>query len=65
MFREKFLLGDDNDNVAGYNNRSSGMKPVFRLFCVAVTVYKLKRVVHKMAPGRLTISKTNRFRQLC
>lgn len=38
MFKEKFLLGDDNDNVAGYNNRSSGMKPVFRLFCVAVIV---------------------------
>ena len=38
MFTEKFLLGDDNDNVAGYNNRSSGMKPVFRLFCVAVIV---------------------------
>ena len=33
-----FLSGDDNDYVAGYKNRTSGMKPVFRLFCVAVNI---------------------------
>ena len=33
-----FLSGDDNDYVVGYNNRTSGMKPVFRLFCVAVNI---------------------------
>ena len=38
MFREKFLSGDGSDNVAGYNNRTSGKKPVFRLFCVAVDI---------------------------
>ena len=32
----KFLSGDGNKVFAGYNNRTSGMKPVFRLFCVAV-----------------------------
>ena len=36
---EKFFLsGDDNDYVVGYNNRTSGMKPVFRFFCVAVNI---------------------------
>ena len=41
MFRENFfffLSGDDNDYVVGYNNRTSGMKPVFRLFCVAINI---------------------------
>ena len=38
MFREKLLSVDGKDNVAGYNNRTSGMKPVFRLFCVAVHI---------------------------
>ena len=38
MFRENFLSGDDNDYVVGYKNRTSGMKPVFRLFCVAVNI---------------------------
>ena len=33
-----FLSGDDNDYVVGYNNRTSGMKPVFRLFCVAINI---------------------------
>ena len=40
MFGEKFLSGDGNDYVAGYNNRTSGMKPGFRLFCVAVNILK-------------------------
>ena len=35
---EETLVGDSNDIVAGYKNRTSGMKPVFRLFCVPVTV---------------------------
>ena len=38
MFREKMLKGDGKDYVAGYNNGTSGMKPVFRLFCVAVNI---------------------------
>ena len=38
LFRENSLLGDGNDNVAGYNSWTSGMKPVFRLFCVLVIV---------------------------
>ena len=38
MFREKLLSVDGKDYVAGYNNRSSGMKPVFRLFCVTVNI---------------------------
>ena len=38
MFREKLLSVDDKDYVAGYNNRTSGMKSVFRLFCVAVHI---------------------------
>ena len=33
-----FLSVDDNDYVFGYNNRTSGMKPVFRLFCVAINI---------------------------
>ena len=33
--------------VAGYNKRTSGMKRVFRLFCVPVVFHKLKRVVNK------------------
>ena len=67
MFRKKFLSGEDNDYLVGYNNRTSEMKPVFRFFCVAVNIYKLKRVVHKkMAPGSLAISKKKkRFHRLC
>ena len=38
MFRKKFLSGEDNDYVVGYNKRTSGMKPVFRFFCVAVNI---------------------------
>ena len=38
MFREKFLSGDGSNNVAGYNNRTSGKQPVFRFFCVAVDI---------------------------
>ena len=38
MFREKLLSVDGKDYVAGYNNRTSGMKSVFRLFCVAVHI---------------------------
>ena len=36
--KKNSLLGDGNDNVAGYNNRTSGVKPGFRLFCVPVIV---------------------------
>ena len=38
MFRKKFLSGEDNNYVIGYNNRTSGMKLVFRFFCVAVNI---------------------------
>ena len=36
--QRKILSGDGSDNVAGYNNRTSGKKPLFRLFCVAVDI---------------------------
>ena len=42
LFKENSLLGDGNDNVAGYNSWTSGMKPVFRLFCVPVIVSQIK-----------------------
>ena len=47
MFRENVLLGDGNDNVAGYNNRTSGMKPAFVSFVLLLMFYKLNHEVHK------------------
>ena len=38
MFIKKNFIGRGHDYVAGYNNRTSGMKPVFRFFCVAVNI---------------------------
>ena len=38
MFREKLSSVDGKDYVASYNNRTSGMKPAFRLFCDAVHI---------------------------
>ena len=42
LFKENSLLGDGNDNVAKYNSWTSGMKPVFRLFCVPVIVSQIE-----------------------
>ena len=42
MFRKKFLSGEDNDYLVGYNNKTSEMKPVFRFLCVAVNILQTK-----------------------
>ena len=38
IVQRKLKAGDSNDIVACYKNSTSGMKPVFRLFCVPVIV---------------------------
>ena len=35
-------MGDNNDIVARYKNSTSGMKPVFCLFCVPIIVLQNK-----------------------
>ena len=57
MFRKKDFIGRGHDYVVGYNNRTSGMKPVFRFFCVAVDILQTEAVHKKMALGSLAISK--------
>ena len=36
--QKKNFIGRGHDYVVGYNNRTSGMKPVFRFFRVAVNI---------------------------
>ena len=37
-------MGDSNDIVACYKSSTSGMKPVFRLFCVPVIIVSQNEV---------------------